>query len=106
MKSTFVYPVFLSLLLAVSPSYGSEWERQLNANAVAHGASVTMDRDWSELQTNRRRQMEHGYYREKGFDIESLPPPAAGPRVSKSGMSRDWRETQSNRRRQLEHGMY
>lgn len=105
MKSTFVYPVFLSLLLAVSPSYGSEWERQLNEGAVAQSASVTMSNDWSELHANRRRQLERGFYQEKGVDIESLPPPAAGPRVSYSGMSRDWRKTEANRREQLERGM-
>ncbi|WP_152205063.1 hypothetical protein [Marinobacter changyiensis] len=106
MKSTFVYPVFLSLLLTASPSYGSEWERHLNEGAVAQDASVTMSNDWSELHANRLRQLERGFYQGKGFDIESLPPQAAGPRVSYSGMSRDWRKIEANRRGQLERSMH
>lgn len=105
MRYIFIYPASLLLLLTVSPSYGALWEQQLNAEAVTQSASVTTSNDWSELHDSRQRQLERGVYQVRGFDIESLPPPAAGAKVSNSGMSDDWSLVQTNRRRQLERGM-
>lgn len=106
MRYIFVYPASLLLLLTVSPSYGAEWERHLDAEVMTQSASFTTSNDWSGLHESRQRQLERGVYHGSGFDIESLPPPAAGPKVTKSGMSDDWSLIQTNRRRQLERGMH
>lgn len=109
MKHTLIYSASLSLLLAVSPSYGDQWERQLNYEEVAQnisGTASTVSYDWSEVEADRRMELERGAYQETGFDIiESLPPTAAGPQESR-GMGADWFEVEMNRREQLERGTF
>lgn len=108
MKHTLIYSASLSLLLAASPSYGDQWERQLNYEGVAQsisGTASTVSHDWSEVEENRRMQLERGAYEATDFDIESLPPTAAGPQES-SDMGVDWLEVEINRRKQLERGTY
>ncbi|EON93670.1 hypothetical protein MARLIPOL_03155 [Marinobacter lipolyticus SM19] len=108
MKHTFIYSASLSLLLAVSPSYGDQWERQLNYEGAAQslsGTASTVRYDWSEVTANRRMQLERGTYQETAFDINNLPPTAAGPQES-SDMDVDWLEVEINRRKQLERGTY
>ncbi|WP_213477937.1 hypothetical protein [Marinobacter lipolyticus] len=108
MKHTLMYSASLSLLLAVSPSYGDQWERQLSYQGGAQnvaGIESFGGYDWSEVQADRRMQLERGTFQESAFDIESLPPTAAGPRKS-SDMDVDWLEVEMNRRRQLERGTF
>ncbi|WP_417532384.1 hypothetical protein [Marinobacter lipolyticus] len=108
MKHTFIYSASLSLLLAVSPSYGDQWERQLNYEGAAQslsGTARTVRYDWSEVRTNRRMQLERGTYPETDFDINRLPPTAAGPQETRD-MGVDWLEVEINRRKQLERGTY
>ena len=108
MKHTLMYSASLSLLLAVSPSYGDQWERQLNYEEGAQNLSGIENfggYDWAEVQADRRMQLERGKAQESAFDIESLPPTAAGPRT-RSNMDVDWLEVEMNRRRQLERGTF
>ncbi|WP_029652618.1 hypothetical protein [Marinobacter daepoensis] len=108
MKQSLIYPATLSLLLAVSPSYGDQWERQLDAQAMAHSESMVsggVRHDWSEIQTNRLQQLERGAYPEPDVDINNLPPTAAGPQGD-HGMKKDWGKVEANRRMKLERGMY
>ncbi|MGM0766705.1 MAG: hypothetical protein ACQEV6_01635 [Pseudomonadota bacterium] len=108
MKHTLMYSASLSLLLAVSPSYGDQWERQLNYEEVAQNVSGTessVSHDWSDVQADRRMQLERGANQETAFDIESLPPTAAGPQESRD-RNVDWLEVEMNRRRQLERGTF
>jgi len=108
MKHTFIYSASLSLLLAVSPSYGDQWERQLNYEGAAQslsGTASTVRYDWSEVEADRRTELERGADPETDFDINRLPPTAAGPQET-SDMGVDWLEVEINRRRQLERGTY
>lgn len=108
MKHTLMYSASLSLLLAVSPSYGDQWERQLNYDGVAQnvsGTERTVSHDWSEVEADRRMQLERGADQESGFDIESLPPTAAGAQETRD-RDVDWSEVEINRREQLERSAY
>lgn len=100
MKHALMYSASLSLLLAVSPSYGDQWERQMNYDGVARsvsGSESTVRHDWSEVEADRRMQLERGADQESGFDIESLPPTAAGPQETRD-RDVDWSEVEINRR--------
>ena len=100
MKGTFVYPVALSLLLAVAPSYASEWERQMDARAMAQHESVTAGTtryDWRDVHANRQWQMDHGIGMDQRFGHYT------GQRRN-DRLIRDWSEVHKNRQRQLERG--
>ncbi|MDV3502763.1 MAG: hypothetical protein ACPHQ9_03065 [Marinobacter sp.] len=108
MKHTLMYSASLSLLLAVSPSYGDQWERQLGYDGVARNVSSTesiVRHDWSEVEADRRTQLERGADQESAFDIDSLPPTAAGPQETRDRYV-DWLEVEINRREQLERSAY
>lgn len=108
MKHALMYSTSLSLLLAVSPAYGDQWERQLNYDGVARNVSSTestVSHDWSEVETDRRVQLERGADQESGFDIESLPPTAAGLQETRD-RDVDWLEVEINRRERLERSAY
>lgn len=100
MKSTFVYPIALSLLLAVAPSYASEWERQMDARAMAQHESVTAGTtgyDRRHVHTNRQWQLDHSIGMDQRFRHHT------GQRRDER-LIRDWSEVRENRRQKLERG--
>lgn len=79
----------LVLVLAVSPSYGDNWERQMRQQNMmmdreAHmSSSMAIQRSNYEVHQNRRMQLERGGRQVQGGvqsieDIENLPSTAAG----------------------------
>lgn len=111
MKHRFIYPASLSLLLAVSPAFGDGWERHMGYRAMAQDApAVTgrMGHNWHAVELNRRRQLGRGmdrdFDREQGFDIESLPPTAAGP-GSMRRMGHDWEAVRAHRSMHFERSL-
>ncbi|QSP96399.1 hypothetical protein LPB19_08515 [Marinobacter salinisoli] len=111
MKRLFTYSASLTLLLAVSPSYGEYWEEHPSVEAVmteqGMGGTNPVGLNPGMVENDRRMQLERGLYQE--FDIESLPPTAAGSPETDASVrpaSMDWDAVEDTRRMQLERGFY